>query len=823
MLPGAGPEAVEGDRYDGPTMGDTPSGVSTVEAEQRFLNRELSWLEFGDRLLDLASDPSQPLLERVKFLAIFSEGLDEFFQVRVAKLEDQVAAGVAYRTSDGMLPRDQLAAISERAGGLVARQGRIFLEEVVPALAAAGIVLSEWHSLEEDDRHYLVDVFQRQIFPVLTPLAMDPGHPFPYISNLSLNLMVRVTDPVSGASRIARVKVPPVLPRFVVLPDGERFVPLEQVIAAHLDTLFPSMTIGEHYAFRVTRNADLSVEEDEADDLPAAVEMELQRRRFGEAVRLEVASDCTDEFRDILVEEVGIPPESVYELDVPVDLGGLWAVVGLDRPDLAAGPWDPVTPPELTPGVVHDGGPAPIDGSGSVLDALGHGEILLHHPYDSYDRSVEAFIDQAAADPQVLAIKQTLYRTSGKSPIVSALIRASEAGKQVAVVVELQAPFDERANIGWARALEAAGVEVVYGLQGLKTHAKMALVARQEADGIHRYCHVSTGNYNERTALGYEDLGLLSGDPVLTADVAALFNYVTGFGQPAEFRRLVVAPMALRRRIIAWIDGEADAGPDGRIVLKVNGLTDPEVIDALYRASRAGTSVDVIVRSRCCLRPGVPGLSEHIRVRSVVDRFLEHSRVFSFGGTAGRPLTVAIGSADLMERSLDRRVEAVVPVEDDVLRRRLVEVLDLAVADDTNAWELGPDGRWTRVPTVRGINLQRRLRHQALERQPVSPPPPPPPTPPAPPREVRAATPVVVPSTAGSTPVRAPATTSLLPPVPPPSPSSVPSVLSVPSVPPVPSVAPRPPQPATSDRTEELTPVRRSWWRRLVDRLRGQT
>ncbi|MGA7420863.1 MAG: polyphosphate kinase 1 [Acidimicrobiales bacterium] len=763
----------------------------------RFLNRELSWLDFGSRLLELADDDSLPLFERVKFLAIFSDGLDEFFQVRVAGLEDQVAAGLRSRSPDGMRPLEQLNAITGRVTDLVDRQSRIFLDRVVPLLAEAGVVLSDWHTLDEDDRTYLVEVFHQQIFPVLTPLAVDPGHPFPYISNLSLNLVVRVVDPATTESRIARVKVPPLLPRFVVMPDGERFVPLEQVIAAHLDMLFPAMTIGEHYAFRVTRNADLSVGQDEAGDLLAAVELELQRRRFGEAVRLEIAADATPAIRDLLVAEVDVPPESVYAIEGPIDLSGLWAVAGLDRPDLSVEPWIPITAPPLAPpmgtpisppppvatrfdgtsSVVtrYDGSmsvaaqfdgassvaaqfdgtspiaaPAvvgsPVEGapgvrpspahvsararrpaSGSATAQLGYGsvdifavlrdqDVLVHHPYDSFATSIEAFVGQAADDPDVLAIKQTLYRTSGDSPIVASLIRASQSGKQVAALVELQARFDEQANIAWARALEEAGVHVVYGLAGLKTHSKTALVARREADGVRRYCHIGTGNYNSRTALNYEDLGLLTSNEELATDVGNLFNYLTGFSRQADYQSLVIAPVSLRNRLLDWIDAEARAGSDGRIILKANGLTDPAVIDGLYRASGAGVPIDLIIRGRCCLRPGVPGLSENIRVRSIVGRFLEHSRIYRFGGVGDRPLQITLGSADLMERNLDRRIEAMVPIEAPDLQERLVRLLDLALMDDANTWTLRGDGSWARLSPGTGVSLQDHLRQDALKR-----------------------------------------------------------------------------------------------------------
>jgi len=694
---------------------------------QRFTNRELSRLDFGARLLDLSEDERVPLLERVKFMAIFSELLDELFQVRVAGLEDQVSAGVRSRSVDGLRPGEQLKVIRSRVEELVAREDRIFLHSLVPALSDAGVRLSDWSSLDDDDRSYLVDVFQRQIFPVLTPLAVDPGHPFPYISNLSLNLLVEVGDPGTGEARIARVKVPPALPRFVVMADGERFVALEQVIAAHLETLFPGMTIGEHDAFRVTRNADLALEEDEADDLLVAVEMELRRRRFGSAVRLEISSQASPELRERLAIELDVPPDGVYAVDAPIDLGGLWAVYALDRPDLHEETWTPMTPPHLA-----TAGNEPMD----LFSVLRERDVLVHHPYDSFATSVEAFVAQAAEDPDVLGIKQTLYRTSGDSPIVASLIRAAEAGKQVAAIVELKARFDEQANIGWARALEEAGVHVVYGLVGLKIHSKTVLVLRREEDGIRRYCHVGTGNYNSRTARIYEDLGLLTADVDIGDDVGHLFNYLTGFSRHAAYREILVSPVTLRSRVLEMIDEQAQAGPAGRIVMKMNGLTDPEMIDALYRASRAGVDIDLAVRGMCCLRPGIPELSETIRVRSVVGQFLEHSRIYRFGGaeddvphesdsTISRngqhvvnnlPLTLLIGSADLMERNLDRRIEVLVPVRDIELQARLLEILALVFADDTNAWALGADRRWRRIPTRTGVNSQHRLKELAVER-----------------------------------------------------------------------------------------------------------
>src|ERR1700684_1688818 len=553
--PGEGGERIGGE--SGQPGHPTPPTYQQIEAfgYQRFTNREQSRLDFGARLLDLAEDDGVPLLERVKFLAIFSELLDEFYQIRVAALEDQVAAGVRTRSVDGLRPGEQLTMIRARVEELVRRQDHIFLDLVVPGLAQAGIRFASWTSLDDADRQHLVDVFQRQIYPVLTPLAVDPGHPFPYISNLSLNLVVEVQDPASGEGRIARVKVPPALPRFVMMPDGERFVPLEQVIAAHLDSLFPGMTIGHHHAFRVTRNADLALEEDEADDLLVAIEMELRRRRFGKALRLEVEADMGQDLADLLATELEVGADGVFRVGAPLDLSGLWGVYALDRPDLHGETWTPMTPPRLAQ-AAHD--------PGELFAMLRERDVLVHHPYDSFATSVEAFVAQAAEDPAVLGIKQTLYRTGGDSPIVAALIRAAENGKQVAAIIELKARFDEEANIGWARALEEVGVHVVYGIVGLKTHSKTALVLRKEDDGVRPYCHVGTGNYNYKKASIYEDIGLLTSVTDLRADVGELFNYLTGFSKHADYRQILVSPVTVRKRIMAMIEEHADAGPAGR-------------------------------------------------------------------------------------------------------------------------------------------------------------------------------------------------------------------------------------------------------------------
>ncbi|MEO6121378.1 MAG: RNA degradosome polyphosphate kinase [Acidimicrobiales bacterium] len=672
-----------------------------------YLNRELSLLDFQERVLSLAEDPDTPLLERAKFLAIFSTNIDEFFQVRVAVLRDRVAAGLRTNTPDGLSPREQLYAIAHRVRLLVERQSRCFADQVVPELAAAAISLTSWTSLDHDDRAHVTAIFD-DMFPVLTPLAVDPGHPFPYISSLSLNLGIIVSDPVTAMRRFARVKVPPVLPRFVFLPDGKRFVPLEQVIAAHLDRLFPGMEIESHHHFRVTRSADLTLEEDEADDLLAAVEMELRRRRFGRAVRLEIDPAMSVEMRTMLAREMELDDDDgVFAVPGPLDLGGLWSVWELARPELKDDPWVSATQSGLA-----DADDEPAD----IFATMRQRDILVHHPYDSFRTSVEAFIQQAAADPRVLAIKQTLYRTSGHSPIVEALIGAAEQGKQVAALVELKAQFDEQANIAWARKLEQAGAHVVYGLVGFKTHSKTALVVRQDDDGIRRYCHVGTGNYNSRTARVYEDIGLLSCDPALGAELSELFNYLTGFSRQTGYEKLLVAPTDLRDHVIAMIEQEA-ADPDpGRIVMKLNGLVDQAVIDALYKASSAGVPIDLIVRSVCCLRPGVPGLSENIRVRSILGRYLEHSRILAFGNGRARPVQYLIGSADMMPRNLDRRIEVLVPVEAPTLQARLQEVLDICLADDVQSWALRPDGSWAKVATTAGVSTHARLQQLAIER-----------------------------------------------------------------------------------------------------------
>jgi polyphosphate kinase len=699
---------------DGHADGD---GVATLRRPQPSIaarpsppqiNRELSWLDFNTRVLALAESPDVPLLERAKFLAIFSRNLDEFFQVRVGGLKQQVLLGVSQRSADGMSPREQLREIRTRVSEMVRRHSRCFMDDVTPGLERAGIGLLDWASLDAPDRQHLSDVFRRTIFPVLTPLAVDPKHPFPYISNLSLNLAVVVDDEDTRSSRIARVKVPQILQRFVPLPGGERFVALEQVIAAHLPELFPQMRIVAQHPFRLTRNADYELEGEEAEDLLEAVQTILQqRRRSPLAVRLELDSATSYEVRELLVRELELEPDDVYPTSAPLDLGGLWDLYStVDRPDLKYEAWHPVTQPAIAGSL----GAGPPD----LFEVLRREDVLVQHPYDSFDTSVEAFVEQAAADPHVLAIKQTLYRTSGPvSPIIHALTRAAETGKQVVALIELTARFDEQANIAWAQLLEDAGVHVVYGIVGLKTHAKLTLVVRDEESGIRRYCHLGTGNYNRDTARIYEDIGLLTSDDDIGADVSDLFNLLTGYSRQREYRTLLVAPLTLRRALLDLISRESR--PGGRITIKVNSLVDPEVINALYGASQAGAEISLIVRGICGLRPGVSGLSERITVRSIVGRYLEHSRIYRFG-EPGNGADWYVGSADVMPRNLDRRVEVLFPVLSPPLRQRLDEMLDIDLADDQLAWELHADGGWSRVPRVSGVNAQDRLQELALAR-----------------------------------------------------------------------------------------------------------
>ncbi len=678
-----------------------------IEAESgRFINRELSWLEFNSRVLAQAEDPSLPLLERVKFCAIWCSNLDEFFQVRVAGLKDQMAGQFTGTTPDGRTAAQQLHEIRIEVDHQMDRAARC-LSGLNVEMADAGIEILNWDDLDDEDRKFLSGEFDDRIYPVLTPLAVDLGHPFPYISNLSLSLGVLMIDPADGHQRFARLKVPATFGRFLQLPDEHRFVPIEQVVAAHLPTLFPGMEITETVAFRVTRNADLAVDEGEAQDLLAAVEVELRRRRFRSVVRLEVEHLVSSEIRNLLIEELDIERDDVYEVDTLLELSSLWDLFAVDRPDLKNPSWKPVNPlPSKAPG------DQPID----LFARIREGDILVHHPYDSFTATVQEFIWQAANDPKVLAIKLTLYRTSGDSPIVRSLIRAAESGKQVAVVVELKARFDEEANIEWARRLEQAGVHVAYGLVGLKVHAKTCLVVREEADGVRRYCHIGTGNYNSITARVYTDLGLFTADPEVGVDLTQLFNSLTGYGRDIQFRRLVPAPQALRPTVTELIRNEAARGPEGRIIMKMNSLADAEMVEALYEASQAGVEIDLIVRAICCLRPGVPGMSDTIRVRSLIGRYLEHSRIYYFGNgeDIGAP-AYYIGSADLMPRNLIRRIEALVAVVNPELRHRLDQVLEYNLKDDTLAWDLLADGSWQRTRSQSGFEA-----HTAFERLAVA-------------------------------------------------------------------------------------------------------
>ncbi|MCR6493253.1 RNA degradosome polyphosphate kinase [Cellulomonas sp. P24] len=719
-----------------------PSFDAAAEAneplpENRFLDRELSWLAFNQRVLELAEDGTQPLLERLRYLAIFASNLDEFFMVRVAGLKRRIATGLAVTSASGRSPRQVLEAISERAHELTVRHAAVFSDQVQPGLAAEGITLVRWDDLGPEEQERLHKYFRRRIFPVLTPLAVDPAHPFPYISGLSLNLAVVVMNPATGKEHFARVKVPPLLPRFIAVDASGRpsepergapsldagpmsFVPLEDVISEHLDHLFPGMDVLEHHTFRVTRNEDVEVEEDDAENLLQAMEKELLRRRFGPPVRLELAAGITPRTRELLVRELGVADEEVYEVPAPLDLTGLNLIADLDRPSLQYPRFVPTTHRQLAE--VESATPT------DVFAAIRTRDILLHHPYDSFSTSVQTFLQQAAADPQVLAIKQTLYRTSGDSPVVDALIDAAEAGKQVLALVEIKARFDEQANITWARKLEQAGVHVVYGIVGLKTHCKLSLVVRQEPDGLRRYCHIGTGNYNPKTARLYTDLGLLTADPEVGQDLTRLFNQLSGYAPKSRFHRLLVAPRSVRTGLIERIDREAAAAraglPSG-IKIKVNSMVDEDTMDALYRASQAGVPIDLLVRGICALRPGVPGLSETIRVRSILGRFLEHSRVFAFAnGISDAGAEVYIGSADLMHRNLDRRVEALVRISDPDQVAELVELLDESMDDGTSSWRLHEDGSWERhhlgpdgpLKDLQSTLIQRQRRRLGMSR-----------------------------------------------------------------------------------------------------------
>jgi polyphosphate kinase len=671
----------------------------------RFLNRELSWLEFNARVLELAEDDALPLLERVKFLAIFASNLDEFYMVRVAGLKRRQSTGLSVRSPDGLTIREQLAAVNSRTQQLVKRHADVFNEDITRRLDDHGIRIVHWEDLGDTEAKRLREYFRDQVFPVLTPLAVDPAHPFPYISGLSLNLAVSVRDHETGAPRFARVKVPNNVPRFVPV-HGEaatNFLPLEDLIAAHLNQLFSGLDVLEHHLFRVTRNADFEVEEDRDEDLLQAMERELARRRFGPAVRLEVAESMNPAILDVLLSELEVSPEDVLHVPGLLDLSALFALYDLDRPELKDDAFVPATHPRLSEGETPK----------SVFATLREGDVLVHHPYHSFATSVQRFIEQAAADPDVLAIKQTLYRTSGDSPIITALIEAAEAGKQVVVLIEVKARFDEEANISWARSLEKAGCHVVYGLVGLKTHCKTALVVRREQGVIRRYCHIGTGNYNPKTARIYEDVGVLTADPRVGADLTDLFNTLTGYSRQTTYRTLLVAPHSIRNGLIDKIRREVRHAEEGRpagIRIKSNALVDEQVIDALYEASNAGVRVELLIRGICALRPGVPGLSENITVRSIVGQFLEHSRVMSFVN-GGEP-EFWIGSSDLMHRNLDRRVEVLLRVCDDTARAQLQKIFDAAMAPDVDCWHLSSDATWTRSGTR---DYQAELRAWAAE------------------------------------------------------------------------------------------------------------
>jgi len=684
-------------------------GLAEVEKyDDRFLDRELSWLRFNQRVLELAEDHQVPLLERTRFLAIFANNLDEFFMVRVAGLKRRIAAGMAVRAVSGMLPREELDAIWEETRRLTQRHADLFRDQIVPALSDHGIELVRWEVLDKEEQKRCKRLFRDRVFPVLTPLAVDPAHPFPYISGLSLNLAVLVRNPETGKEHFARVKVPPSFTRFVPL-GNQRFVPLEDVMGEHLKKLFPGMDVLEVHTFRVTRNEDLEVEEDDAENLLAALEKELLRRRFGPSVRLEVEESITPAVLELLVSELDVTEEEVFRLQGPLDLTGLHGIADLAREELKYPAFVPSTHSHLA----EVESAAPVD----VFKAAQRHDVLLHHPYDSFATSVQRFIEQAAADPHVLAIKQTLYRTSGDSPIIDALVDAAETGKQVLVIVEIKARFDEHANIRWARKLEQAGCHVVYGLVGLKTHCKLAMVVRDEGGGgIQRYVHIGTGNYNSKTARHYEDLGLITTNHAIGEDIAHLFNNLSGYSRNASYDQLLVAPDSVRSGLLARIRREtthAREGRPARIRIKANSIVDEEIVDALYAASRAGVTVEALIRGICALRPGVPGLSESVRVRSVLGRFLEHSRVFWFENDTEPEAW--IGSADLMHRNLDRRVEVLVRVPGQEEVDGIGALLDLAFGEETDGWDLGPDGTWHHRPG--DVHLQETLIERRRSRR----------------------------------------------------------------------------------------------------------
>ncbi|GGK96665.1 polyphosphate kinase [Salinibacterium xinjiangense] len=703
------------DEYDLDESSSVDDG--TLEPD-RFLDRELSWLAFNQRVLELAEDPALPLLERANFLAIFASNLDEFFMVRVAGLKRRILTGLAVPTNVGRAPAEVLELVSAKAHELQERHAQAFRTLVKPALDAADIHIETWADLGAADRIRIDEIFSTQIFPVLMPLAVDPAHPFPYISGLSLNLSIRVRSPKNRKEEFARLKVPQNLPRFVQLPDDKsgllRFIPLEDLISNHLGDLFPGMEILEHHEFRVTRNEDLEVDEDESDNLLKALEKQILNRRFGPPIRLEITDDMDEVTLGLLMSELDITEQEVYRLPAPLDLGGLFQLTKIDEPKLKYPRHVPTTAVALLP--------SEPNATPNIFASIAKQDILLHHPYESFSTSVQAFLEQAAADPNVLAIKQTLYRTSGDSPIVEALIAAAEAGKAVLALVEIKARFDETANINWARKLEKAGVHVVYGLVGLKTHCKLALVVRQENGVLRSYSHIGTGNYNPKTSRIYEDLGLLTASNTVGKDLTRLFNELSGYAIEKKFKRLLVAPLHLRKGLLKLIQTETENAKAGRasgIRIKLNSIVDEAIIDALYRASNAGVPVELVVRGICSIRPGVEGLSENIRIRSVLGRYLEHARIFSFHNN-GDP-QVYIGSSDMMHRNLDRRVEALVRLTSPAHLAELEQQFDLALSDETSSWWLESDGSWTRhhlaADGSRLQDLQNVLMKQVSQRK----------------------------------------------------------------------------------------------------------
>jgi polyphosphate kinase len=683
--------------------------VNFGNISERFLNRELSWLDFNERVLTLAEDPSVPILERAKFAAIFSSNLDEFYQVRVAALIDQVEAGVSKSTYDGRTPSGQLEEIYIRVSHLVARQESLVADVLLPELQDQGIEIVRWDHLTFDQRDKLSQQFFDQIFPILTPLAVDPAHPFPYISNLALSIGALVVDPKTGEQKFSRVKVPNRLERLIRVEDSQ-FISIEEVIGAHLNSLYRGMSIKSWFAFRVTRNADLDLEDEEAEDLLAAVEMELRRRRFGQAIRLEVDAQIPSEALELLKDELELSDSGITRHSLPLDLTMLSGLLAVDRPDLKDPSWPAVVAGRLSSADETDA---------SFFSVIRDRDILVHHPYESFVSSTEEFIAQAADDPKVQSIKMTLYRTSVDSPIARSLIRAAERGVQVVVLVELKARFDEATNVGWAKEFERAGVHVVYGLVGLKTHSKCVLVVRSEDDGTRRYVHIGTGNYNSKTARIYEDIGFFSCDSVIGSDVAQLFNHLTGFSRGEYYEKLVVAPEHLRAQILELISNEADYGTAGAIAMKINALADPEIVEALYAASNAGVKIDLIVRGICCLVPGVSGMSENIRVRSILGRYLEHSRIYRFAnGRAPADPEYLIGSADMMPRNLDLRVEVLAPVEHKKHRAWLETVFTTHLRDDVSRFELGSDGTWSHQTVEnKGLDVQKLMYDWISESQ----------------------------------------------------------------------------------------------------------